>query len=43
VLERQSLQVIAQGKGKVSQQSIAPGSPVQKGQTIYLTLGKMIE
>jgi cell division protein FtsI (penicillin-binding protein 3) len=43
VLERQSLQVIAQGKGKVSQQSIVPGAPIQKGQTIYLTLGKMIE
>ena len=39
VLEKQKLQVVASGKGKVIGQSILAGSPIQKGQTIYLTLG----
>ncbi len=39
VLEKQKLQVVASGKGKVVGQSILAGSPIQKGQTIYLTLG----
>ena len=42
LLEKQQLQVIATGKGKVSEQSILPGTPVQKGQTIYLTLGNPV-
>lgn len=42
LLERQALQVVATGKGKVTQQSIAPGTPVQKGQTVYLQLGNPI-
>lgn len=43
LLERQSLQVVATGKGRVTQQSIAPGTPVQKGQTMYLQLGNPID
>ena len=43
LLEKQELQVIATGKGKVTQQSIAPGTPVQKGQTVYLQLGNPID
>ena len=39
ILEKQQLQVVASGKGKVIGQSILAGSPIQKGQTIYLTLG----
>jgi cell division protein FtsI (penicillin-binding protein 3) len=39
LLEKQQLQVIAAGKGKVTAQSILPGTTIQKGQTIYLTLG----
>lgn len=42
LLERQQLQVVATGKGKVSSQSIQAGTPIQKGQTIYLTLGTTI-
>lgn len=43
VLEKQQLQVIISGKGKVGMQSIAPGTPVQKGQTVYLTLENTID
>lgn len=39
LLERQQLQVIATGKGKVMTQSIPAGTVVQKGQTVYLNLG----
>ena len=39
LLEQQELQVIATGKGKVTAQSIAAGTPVVKGQTVYLNLG----
>jgi len=42
LLERQQLQVVAMGKGKVTSQSIQAGMPVQKGQTVYLTLGAII-
>jgi cell division protein FtsI (penicillin-binding protein 3) len=42
VLEKQQLQVIATGKGKVTAQSILPGTAIQKGQTIYLTLGNPV-
>jgi cell division protein FtsI (penicillin-binding protein 3) len=43
LLERQQLQVIATGKGKVISQSIPAGTAVQKGQTIYLNLGSTID
>jgi beta-lactam-binding protein with PASTA domain len=33
--------VIATGKGKVTAQSIAAGTPVAKGQTVYLNLGNI--
>jgi cell division protein FtsI (penicillin-binding protein 3) len=39
IMEKQQLQVIATGKGKVISQSIQSGTSIQKGQTIYLTLG----
>ncbi|MFZ9687074.1 MAG: penicillin-binding protein [Chitinophagaceae bacterium] len=39
ILEDQSIQVIAYGKGKVTAQSIPAGTPLQKGQTVYLNLG----
>ena len=42
ILEKKQLQVVASGKGKVIGQSILAGSPIQKGQTIYLTLGTTI-
>ncbi|MEY4336625.1 MAG: hypothetical protein RLZZ45_1544 [Bacteroidota bacterium] len=42
LLEKQQLQVIATGKGKVTAQSILPGTMIQKGQTIYLTLGNPV-
>jgi cell division protein FtsI (penicillin-binding protein 3) len=43
LLEKQQLQVIATGKGKVTAQSIQPGIATQRGQTIYLTLGNPID
>jgi cell division protein FtsI (penicillin-binding protein 3) len=43
LLEKQQLQVIATGKGKVTAQSILPGTTIQKGQTIYLTLGNPVD
>jgi cell division protein FtsI (penicillin-binding protein 3) len=43
LLERQQLQVIATGKGKVTSQSIPAGMAVVKGQTVYLNLGSTIE
>jgi len=43
LLERQHLQVIANGKGKVISQSIPEGMAVQKGQTVYLNLGSKID
>lgn len=43
LLEKQQLQVIATGKGKVTAQSILPGIAIQRGQTIYLTLGNPID
>lgn len=43
LLERQQLQVIATGKGKVTTQSIPAGMAVVKGQTVYLNLGSTIE
>lgn len=43
LLEKQQLQVIATGKGKVTAQSILPGTVIQRGQTIYLTLGNSID
>jgi len=42
LLEKQQLQVIATGKGKVTAQSILPGTTIQRGQTIYLTLGNPV-
>jgi cell division protein FtsI (penicillin-binding protein 3) len=39
ILEDQSIQVIVYGKGKVTTQSIPAGTPLQKGQTVYLNLG----
>lgn len=39
LLEKQQLQVVATGNGKVLSQSIQAGTPIQRGQTIYLTLG----
>lgn len=42
LLEKQQLQVIATGKGKVTAQSILPGTMIQRGQTIYLTLGNPV-
>ena len=42
LLERLQLQVIATGKGKVTAQSILPGTTIQRGQTIYLTLGNPV-
>ena len=43
LLEKQQLQVIATGKGKVVSQSISPGTPVQRRQTVYLNLANTIE
>jgi cell division protein FtsI (penicillin-binding protein 3) len=43
LLEKQQLQVIATGKGKVVGQSILPGSPVQRRQTVYLNLANPID
>ncbi len=43
LLEKQQLQVIATGKGKVVSQSILPGTPVQRRQTVYLNLANPIE
>ena len=43
LLEKQQLQVIATGKGKVVSQSILPGTPVQRRQTVYLNLANTIE
>jgi len=43
LLEKQQLQVIATGKGKVTAQSILPGTAIQRGQTIYLTLGNSVD
>ena len=43
LLEKQQLQVIATGKGKVVSQSILPGTPVQRRQTVYLNLAYAIE
>lgn len=43
VLERHQLQVHATGKGKVIAQSIAPGSPIQSRQNIFLTLSTAVE
>lgn len=39
VLEKQQLQVVATGKGKVTGQSIPAGTRVFSGQTIYIDLG----
>lgn len=38
VLERQGLRVKVNGIGKVKRQSLAPGTQIRKGQTIYLQL-----
>ena len=43
LLEKQQLQVVATGKGKVTAQSILPGTAIQRGQTVYLTLGNPID
>lgn len=43
ILENQSVQVIAYGKGKVNGQSIPAGTSLQKGQTVYLNLGPKTE
>jgi cell division protein FtsI (penicillin-binding protein 3) len=43
LLERQQLLVVAVGKGKVFGQSIASGTQVYRGQTIYLDLGAKID
>jgi cell division protein FtsI (penicillin-binding protein 3) len=43
LLERQQLLVVAVGKGKVIGQSIASGTQVYRGQTIYLDLGGKID
>ena len=43
LLERQQLQVVAVGKGKVISQSIQAGMSIQRGQTVYLTLGASIQ
>ncbi len=39
ILESEHIQVIVNGKGKVNGQSIPAGTPLQKGQTVYLNLG----
>jgi cell division protein FtsI (penicillin-binding protein 3) len=38
ILENSGLRVICSGKGKVTRQSISPGSSIQKGQTITIEL-----
>jgi cell division protein FtsI (penicillin-binding protein 3) len=38
LLEKEGLQVTVQGKGKVQQQSLTPGTKTFKGQTIILQL-----
>ena len=43
LLEKQQLQVIATGKGKVVSQSILAGTPVQRRQTVYLNLANTID
>lgn len=39
LLENMKLKVVAKGKGKVKSQSIGPGTPIEKGQTVYLEMG----
>lgn len=43
LLEQLQLQVIAYGKGKVLAQSIQAGLPIQRGQTVYLTLNQSVD
>lgn len=40
LLENLDLRVVPVGSGKVNSQSIPPDTPVQKGQTVVLTLGR---
>lgn len=40
LLENLDLRVVPVGSGKVASQSIPPGSPVQKGQTVILSMGR---
>jgi cell division protein FtsI (penicillin-binding protein 3) len=42
LMGKQQLQIIATGKGKVIEQSIQSGTAIQKGQTIYITLGTVM-
>jgi cell division protein FtsI (penicillin-binding protein 3) len=39
LLENMNLKVVPRGKGRVRNQSIAPGTAVSKGQTVYLDMG----
>lgn len=43
ILENEQVQVIVNGKGKVMGQSIPAGVVLQKGQTVYLSLGNKID
>jgi cell division protein FtsI (penicillin-binding protein 3) len=38
LLENMKLKVVAKGKGRVRNQSILPGTPIEKGQTVYLEM-----
>jgi cell division protein FtsI (penicillin-binding protein 3) len=38
VLEKSGLRVVYQGKGRVAEQSISPGTKISKGARIYLRL-----
>ena len=38
MLENMNLKVVAKGMGKVSQQSLAAGTTIAQGQTVYLDL-----
>jgi cell division protein FtsI (penicillin-binding protein 3) len=40
LLENLDLRVVPVGSGKIGMQSIPPGSPVQKGQTVVLSMGR---
>jgi cell division protein FtsI (penicillin-binding protein 3) len=38
LLENMKLKVVVKGKGRIKGQSISAGTPVAKGQTVYLEL-----
>jgi cell division protein FtsI (penicillin-binding protein 3) len=39
LLEKSGLQVSFEGKGRVTQQSLTPGTKISKGSRIYVRLG----